>query len=98
MNFDVIEIGHWIKHLRESHGYTQEAFAEKWNISRSHLSKIDLGKRCPSIDLLIEISLFFQVTLDYLILVKKESNTYVKEELKKALRILSEVEANIPFM
>ena len=49
-------------------GYNQEQYSQKINISRSALSKIEIGDRSPSIDLLIEIAELSGVTLDYLIL------------------------------
>lgn len=38
-------IGKNIKYCRKMKGYTQEELAEKANISVSHLSKIETGKR-----------------------------------------------------
>lgn len=44
------------------------------NIDRTHLSKIEAGKRSCPIDLFVQLSAFFDVSLDYLILGKKENN------------------------
>lgn len=68
MYFDPKEVGKRIAKLRELLGYNQEQYSQKINISRSALSKIEIGDRSPSIDLLIEIAELSGVTLDYLIL------------------------------
>ena len=56
MYFDPIEAGKRIKAIREAKGMTQMGFAEKLNISRSYMNKIEKGTKTASIDLLIEIS------------------------------------------
>ena len=68
MYFEPKEVGKRIAKLRELLGYNQEQYSQKINISRSALSKIEIGDRSPSIDLLIEIAELSGVTLDYLIL------------------------------
>lgn len=65
------ESGRRIAKLRIQKGYTQERLADALNIDRSYLSKIEAGKRSCSIDLLVQLSAFFGVSLDYLVLGKK---------------------------
>lgn len=50
-----------IRIVREQRGYTQDQLAEKMQISRSTISKIENGKFSISVDYLIRFSLF----LDY---------------------------------
>lgn len=98
MYFNTAETGHRIKLLRESKGYTQEQLAEKLNISRSYLSKLEIGERSSSIDLLIEISECFDITLDYLILGKKYDPTYIKATMQKLSKIISDLMRDMDFM
>ena len=67
MNYDMKQSGERIQQLRIQHGYTQEEFAKALNIDRSNLSRIESGRRGCSMDLLIQLSNIFGVTLDYII-------------------------------
>jgi len=55
-----------IKHLRTLKGLTQEQFAEKLNVSRSRISSYEENRAMPSIDFLMELSDFFDISLDLL--------------------------------
>ena len=97
MYFDLIETGKRIKAIREEKELSQMAFAEKINVSRSYMNKIENGTKSPSIDLLIEIAVFGNVTLDYLILGRScsEEMEQKKNEIKKKIEtyenLLSEI-------
>ena len=45
----------------------QEQLAEKLNVSQNTIAKIESGLRRPSIDFLLEISEFFNVSTNYLV-------------------------------
>lgn len=45
-----------IKKARKSKKLSQNALAEKLNISREHLAKIETAKRCASLSLLFDLS------------------------------------------
>lgn len=53
--------------LRTQYGYSQEALAEKLNVSRQAISKWELGTTLPETDKVIAISDFFEVSTDYLL-------------------------------
>ena len=53
--------------LRTQSGYSQEALAEKLNVSRQAISKWELGTTLPETEKVIAISDFFKVSLDYLL-------------------------------
>ena len=55
-----------IKHLRTLKGLTQEQFAEKLNVSRSRISSYEENRAMPSIDFLMELSDFFDISIDLL--------------------------------
>ena len=57
-----------LKALRKARGKTQEKSAEELNISLEHLGNIERGKGKPSLELLVEIALYFHVSTDYLLL------------------------------
>ena len=81
MNYNPIETGKRIKKAREEMGFSQEAFSERLNISRNHLSRIEVGLRSSSIELLIAISEVTNLTLDYLATGKEPDNARIKAEL-----------------
>lgn len=93
MYFDPVEAGKRIKAIREAKGMTQMGFAEKLNISRSYMSKIEKGTKTVSLDLLIEIAVYGGVTLDYLALGQSLVAVQVKENIqmmRQALDIFEE--------
>ncbi|UMB61303.1 LexA family transcriptional regulator [Lutibacter sp. A80] len=55
-----------IKHLRTLKGLTQEQFAVALNVSRSRISSYEDNRAIPPIDFLIEISDFFDISIDLL--------------------------------
>ncbi len=55
-----------IKHLRTLKGLTQEQFAEKLIVSRSRISSYEENRAMPSIDFLMELSDFFDISIDLL--------------------------------
>ena len=94
------EIGARIRDLRLKQNKTQSYFADILFISPSYLALIESGKRVPNIDTLVHISEATDVSLDYLILGKKEnyatqnqrtferlSKTYQEDEMRRALRL-----------
>ena len=53
--------------LRKNKGFTQEALAEKLNMSRQAVAKWESGQAYPDISNLIQISNLMNVTVDYLV-------------------------------
>lgn len=93
MYFDPAETGKRIKAIREVKGMTQMKFAEKLNISRSYMNKIEKGTKTASIDLLIEIAVYGGVTLDYLVLGQSLAAIQVKaniQMMRESLDILEQ--------
>lgn len=68
MNYDMKRSGAYIQNLRIQNGYTQNQLAKTLNMDRSHLSRIESGTKGCSVDLFIQLSEFFHVSLDALIL------------------------------
>ena len=72
MAYDIKESGSRIRQLRIQNGYTQEKLAEVLNVDQSYYGRIETGK-CP-VDLFIQLSDLFGVSLDYLIRGRSSSN------------------------
>ena len=87
MAYDIKESGKRIRQIRKQNGYTQEKIATVLNIDQSYYGRIETGKRGCSVEIFVQMSALFGVSLDYLILGRsmlKESN---------AARLRSDIEA-----
>lgn len=56
-----------LKQIRKERGYTQLKVSIDLNISREALSHYENGKREPSIETLLKMSNYYNVSIDYLI-------------------------------
>lgn len=74
--------GQKIKSLREAHGLTQEQFAEKINLERDTISKIENGKRFPSCKTIESISEILNISYSELFNFKDFNNDF---DFNKAL-------------
>ena len=82
-----------LKELRQEKGDTQSDIAKALNISQKAYSYYERGEREPSIDMLIQISNYFNVTVDYLLGREKSKYYELTEDeynLIKRYRMLSE--------
>ena len=68
MTFNQEAYGKRIKMLREQQGLTQEQLAEDLHISDVHLRRLEAGRSTGSVELVIEIAAFFDISVDYLLL------------------------------
>ena len=53
--------------IRKAHGWSQEDFAEKMNVSRQAISRWENGTTLPDAQNVLQISKLFGVTTDYLL-------------------------------
>lgn len=60
-------MGNKIQKLRKSAGITQEEFADRLGISRTHIGHIEQGRKKPSLELLQKIAKYLKVTVSELI-------------------------------
>ncbi len=74
MYYDMKNSGERIRQLRIKSGLTQERIANALNIDQSYYGRIESGKKGCSVDLFIQLSALFGVSLDYLILGRYLSN------------------------
>lgn len=56
-----------LREIRKQRGYSQLKVAMDLNISREALSYYETGKRSPDVRMLVELSRYFNVSIDYLI-------------------------------
>lgn len=98
MNYDIKQSGDRIRQLRLKSGLTQEQTAEKLNIDRSFYGRVESGRSGCSVDLLVQLSELFEVSLDYLILgrysvatFKGNEKSLLKEDIDKAINQLEQI-------
>ena len=95
MRFDPVEFGKRIKSLREKREFTQMQLAEQMNISYEHIRSIETGRRVCTIDLMVEFTVLFQVSLDYLVMGKFPCWDTIRSDLSTAIEILEKVKTNL---
>jgi transcriptional regulator with XRE-family HTH domain len=81
-----------LKELRLEENLTQEDISNLLHIDRSNIANYERGKRLPSLESLIKIAEFFNVSLDYLILGKRfgaekgeEGEVYSQETFRELM-------------
>ena len=62
-----MEFSEQIRELRKENHLTQEEMATRLHVTRQAVSNWENGKNLPDIEMLMEISLTFQISLDRLI-------------------------------
>ncbi len=76
-----------IMELRKRNGMSQEALAEKLDVSRQSVSKWETGESVPDIDRIIKLSEIFGVSTDYLL--KNEATEYEKTTPAQILKTIT---------
>lgn len=56
-----------LKHLRKSSGFSQEDLGKAVGVSRSAIRNWEIGSTSPSLQDIVMLSIYFQVTTDYLL-------------------------------
>ncbi len=84
---DQIKIGMFFKELRKEKGLTQEQLAEKLRVSRRTVSRWETGSNMPDLDLLIEMSDYYEVELRELLDGKRKGERMDKELEETVLKV-----------
>ncbi len=63
----MIQIGKKIKELRKSKELTQTQLADILNTTQDTVSLWELGKSYPDIEIVVQLSIIFKVSADYLL-------------------------------
>ncbi len=91
MNIDYKLIGERIKRARKSKGITQEAMAEKLNVSIGYVSQVERGVTKISLDLLAAISTILDCDIASLISATAvNSSEYLESEIIEEFRKLNQ--------
>lgn len=98
--YDKKECGKRLKELRMLSGKTQLEVSQEINISTDTISKIEQGKRSPSVSLVEELSRYYKISTDYIITGSsngsgrdEERDQKIETEQQKTVkRIIAELE------
>ena len=82
---DQIKIGVFLKELRKAKGLTQEQLAEVLNVSGRTVSRWETGSNMPDISMLVEIAVFYDVSIPEIVQGERESETMDKETRETAV-------------
>lgn len=96
MNFNIKACGQRIRNLRKKHNMTQNTLAQRLNIASSHVSLLENGKRCCTVDMFVEIAELFHVSLDYLIVGSEGDCSILKDDCEILTRHLQDFQSKLP--
>ena len=94
MYFNQEDFGKRLQLARKEAGMTQQELADQVFVDRKHISNLERGERCCSLDLLIELSEVLDVSTDYLL---KGSSVKVRhaEELGNIIAQLTDLKRKL---
>lgn len=88
---DLVKTGAFLKELRKEKNITQEELAEQMGVSRRTVSRWETGSNMPDMDVLIDISDFYEVDLRE-ILDGERKDKQMDKEMKETVLKVSEYE------
>ena len=94
MYFDAKAFGQRIKVLRKQRGLTQQQMAAALHINIDHLSRIELGKRGISVDLLFDMADLLNVSADFLAKGTSQAEHHAKMLVAQIRELLDRFEAS----
>ena len=71
-----------LKELREENGVSQKQIAEYLNIKQNTYSQYENGQRQIPIELLIQLALYFETSIDYLLDITDNPRPYPRKLIK----------------
>ncbi len=89
------KLGENIKILRGQHGITQQKLADLLGLSRPTVSQIEIGERKLSADELLKLADIFNISVEYLLGLKREPKIIIKKTERKE-RPKYQVRINVP--
>lgn len=83
---DQKKIGGFLKELRKEKGVTQEQLAEQFSVSNRTISRWENGNNMPDLDILIEMSDYYEVDLREILNGERKSGNMDKEMKETVLQ------------
>ena len=87
IDYGSTENGSISKKLRNEKGLTQEQLAEKFGVARRTVSRWEVGSNLPDIDILIEMSDFYEVEIKELLNGERKNEQMDSKEKETALLV-----------
>ena len=84
---DQQKMGVFLKKLRNEKELTQEQLAEKFGVTRRTVSRWEVGSNLPDIDILIEMSDFYEVEIKELLYGERKNEQMIDKEKETALLV-----------
>ena len=86
-----------ISKLRQEFRKTQQQMADDLHISLDYYRALESGRRSASLELLVAMSLTFEVSLDYLILgrMKSSDSQRIQRDLERIIVLLARLKDSI---
>ena len=81
---NLVKTGKLLQDLRKEKGLTQEQLAEQTGVSRRTVSRWETGSNMPDLDILIELSDFYEVDLREILCGERKSEQ-MNDELKETV-------------
>lgn len=87
-----MELGDRLKQARINKGFSQADVAEFLHISRQSISRWETGKTYPDIDNLVELSRYYEVSIDELLTETKILQKEINEKTEQMNKNMEEIE------
>ena len=84
---DLVKTGAFLKELRKEKNITQEELAERMGVSRRTVSRWETGANMPDMDILIDISDFYEIDLREILDGERKNNNMDKEMKETVLKV-----------
>ena len=84
---DLVKTGTFLKELRKEKNITQEQLADKMMVSRRTVSRWETGSNMPDLDILIDISEFYDVDLKEILNGERKTQEVDKEMMETVLQV-----------
>lgn len=87
-------LGKRLKQIRVNKGFSQADVASFLNISRQSISRWETDKSYPDIDNLVELSKYYEISIDELLTKTKHLQQEVKQETEQMNKDINKIENN----
>ena len=95
MRYDMVACGQRIQALRRQSKISQARMSEILAISTVHLSNVERGINGASVELLVDMAIHFNVSLDYLILGNPNPTHDITNKLDLAIELLTSLKEDV---